>query len=49
MNRKEVLGLATKANPIINDTENKIEFEDGAIYSLNRRTGEYHRVKAFVL
>ena len=49
MNRQEVLGQATKTNPIINDTENKIEFEDGTIFSLNRRTGEYNKVKAFVL
>lgn len=49
MNRQEILGLATKLNPIINDTENKIEFEDGTIFSLNRRTGEYNKVKAFVL
>ena len=48
MNRQEVLGLATKSNPIINDTENKIEFEDGTIYSYNRRSGEYNKVKAFV-
>lgn len=49
MNRQEILGLATKSNPIINDTENKIEFEDGTIFSLNRRTGEYNKVKAYVL
>ena len=49
MNRQKVLGLATKSNPIINDTENKIEFQDGTIYSYNRRTGEYNKVKAYVL
>ena len=49
MNRQEILGLATKTNPIINDTENKIEFEDGTIYALNRRTGEYKKVIAYVL
>ena len=49
MNRQEILGLATKLNPIINDTENKIEFEDGTIFALNRRTGEYNKVIPFVL
>lgn len=49
MNRQEILAQATKLNPIINDTENKIEFEDGTIYSYNRRTGEYNKVKPFVL
>ena len=49
MNRQKVLELATKSNRIINDTENKIEFEDGTIYSYNRRSGEYNKVKAFVL
>ena len=49
MKRQEVLGLATKFNPIINDNGNKIEFEDGTIYSYNRRSGEYNKVKAFVL
>ena len=49
MKRQEVLGLATKFNPIINDNGNKIEFEDGTIFSYNRRTGEYYKVKAFVL
>ena len=49
MNRQEILAQATKLNPIINDTENKIEFEDGTIYSYNRRTGEYNKAKAFVL
>ena len=49
MNRQEILAQATKLNPIINDTDNKIEFEDGTIYSYNRRTGEYNKVKAYVL
>ena len=49
MKRQEVLGLATKFNPIISDNGNKIEFEDGTIYSYNRRTEEYNKVKAFVL
>ena len=49
MNRQEILAQATKLTPIINDTDNKIEFEDGTIYSYNRRTGEYNKVKAYVL
>ena len=49
MKRQEVLGLATKFNPIINDNGKKIEIEDGTIFTYNRRTGEYNKVKAFVL
>lgn len=49
MTENEVLQLATKENPVINNAGNKIEFKDGTTYAKDFRTGLYKKVKNYML